>query len=109
MAKLLDNPRVVALLWMLGGIAAMVVIIAIGGMDSGGRSGGKAIFLVGMGGIAAGVGLTQLVWPARPAKAGDDRSGWARAHWLQKVLWVVGGCIGVVAAAVLATVMGGKY
>ena len=55
------------------------------------------------------MGVTQLVWPPRPAKEGDTRSGWARAHWLQKVLWVGGGCVGVVAAAVLATVMGGKY
>jgi len=108
-SKLLENPRVVALLWTLGGLAVLVGVVAIGGLDSGGRSGGKAIFLAGMGGIAAGVGVTQVLWPPRPAPEGDARSGWARAHWLQKGLWVVGGCVGVVAAAVIATVAGGKY
>ena len=108
-SKLLDNPRIIALFWTLGGLAVLAGVMAIGGLDSGGRSGGKAIFLAGMGGIAAGVGLTQIVWPPKPSKAGDERSGWARAHWLQKVLWVIGGCIGVVAAAVIATLASGKY
>lgn len=108
MTKIQLNPRSWALLMLLGGSAVVFVVVSLGGMTMGGRAGGKAILAVGLAGVVAGVGLTQLVWPPRRAAAGDDRSAWKRAPILQKLLWIAGGLAGVVAAAVTQVVISGK-
>lgn len=105
MSKIKLPPRVTALLTLLGGAALLVLANAIGAMERG----GKAMLLVGFAAIAVGLGLSQLVWPSRQAPEGDDRSGWQRAPWPQKVVWILGGCVGVLAAAITMVMLGGKY
>ena len=103
------NPRLVALLMVLAGAAAAVAVILLGGTTTGTRLSTRGVFLMGLGGILAGVGLTQLAWPPRAAEPADRRSSWARAPLLQKVVWIVGGVVGVVAAAVAQVVLTGEY
>jgi len=108
MTKLKMHPRLMALVYLMSGGLVVTLIAALGGMDSTGRGSNKIIFLFGMAGIAAGVGLTQLVWPSKVPAEGDERSGWKRASWPQKILWILGGCVGVVGAAVTQVMMSGK-
>ncbi len=108
MTKLRMHPRLMALLYVVGGGLIVSLIAALGGMNTSGRGSNKIIFLFGMAGIAAGVGLTQLIWPPKVPENDDDRSGWQRAAWPQKILWILGGCVGVVAAAVTQVVLTGK-
>jgi len=92
----------------VAGAAALGVLVAIGGVNMNTRTGTKAIFLFGLAGIAAGVGLTQVLWPPPPDN-GDGRGAFARASWPQKILWVLGGLAGMLAAAVAQTVASGKF
>ena len=108
MTKLKLHPRLLGLVYLLGGAAATSAIIAILGAAGGGRASNRALFVVGMGGIFAGVGLMQVLWPPPVAAQGDDRNGWKRANLVQKILYALGGVVGVVFAAVLLTLMEGK-
>jgi len=106
---LTKNPRLIALGIMALGAAILGFIFAIGGMEAGGRAGGKAILLVGVGGIALGTGLMQLIWPPPPpADARDERNFFKRSSWPQKVFYVFGGFAGIVLAAILQTMALGK-
>ena len=102
------NPRIVALALVVLGAAAVGLIVSLGGMDAGGRTGGRAILLVGIGGIAFGIGLVQLLWPPPVATEGDERNWFSRASWPQKIVYCVAGFVGIVAAAVLQTWASGK-
>lgn len=107
--KLSRHPRLVALAMVAAGLLGGALIIGLGGMEAGGRAGNKLMLLVGVAGIAFGAGLVQLIWPA-PPKSGpdDDRHFFARARWPQKIYFVFGGLIGIVAAAILMTWASGK-
>ncbi len=85
---------------IIGGAACAALVVALDAWDSDAQAGPKMIFLLGIGGIGVGVGLVQLAWPPRPAEPGDDRNAFERAPWPQKLLWVFGGFVGVVAAAI---------
>jgi hypothetical protein len=109
MSKLNLHPRLVALLTVVGGAAVIAILAALGLMNLNGRGSTKVIFLVGMAGIAAGVGLTQLLWPPKRPAEGDERGGWQLAPWPQKILWIFGGCVGVLGASIATVVLGGGY
>ncbi len=96
------NPRIHALLIIAVGAASAALVLAIGALSASGRTGGKAIMLVGVGGIAIGAGLMELLWPPPPpADDRDQRNFFTRASWPQKTLYVLGGLVGLVAGAIV--------
>lgn len=103
------KPRLAALALMVGGALAGSLMIAAGGMETGGRAGNKMIAVIGFAGIAFGIGFVQLIWPPPPKTGPDDqRNFFSRSPWPQKVFYIAGGLVGVVAAAVLMTWAGGE-
>lgn len=107
--SLTKNPRAIALAMIVLGAAAVGLLCTLA-PEPGSRSGNKAIMILGIGGIAFGVGLVQLLWPPPPpTDERDERNFISRASWPQKILYVFGGIVGVVAAAVALTVTSGKY
>jgi hypothetical protein len=111
------NPRFAPLAMAVLGAAAVAVFIAIDGMSLAGRGGGKALFLLGLGSVAFGIGLAQLAWPPPPARPGGDRGlildsvldSFARASWPQRILYGLGALFGALAAAVAQTIAAGGY
>ncbi|MCA9523662.1 MAG: hypothetical protein KC609_21950 [Myxococcales bacterium] len=101
------RPRMTALMMMIGG-AAVTTLMAW--LLSGATSiRGKALLIVGGGGIVAGIGLTMLIWPPKQTEPADGASAWDNAPWPQRILWIVGGVAGLIAGAVAMTVMSDKY
>ncbi len=105
----IENPRLQALLMVAFGAVAVGFALWIASTGSSGRGAGKAIIVVGLGGAAVGAGLIQLIWPPPAARGERDERGFlARASWPQKILYSVGGLAGIIAAAILHTMVGGK-
>lgn len=102
-----QHPRLIALGVFVAGAATLALLFALGGVDMNSRAGMKAMGLFGIGGIAAGVGLAQMAWPP-PPKKGDGRGFFARASWPQRILWIAGGLVGMLGAAIAQTVASGK-
>ena len=104
-----EHPRAVAAGAAAIGALILLIIVAKGGVTMPKSGTGKTgAIILGLGGICLGVGLSQLVWPPR-RDADDGRTAFGRAPWPQKLLWIFGGMVGVVIAAVVQTFASGKY
>ncbi|MCA9676715.1 MAG: hypothetical protein KC464_16900 [Myxococcales bacterium] len=104
------HPRLYAVALVVGGLAAVALVILLGGVEVGHRGSTRAAALVGFGGAAVGLGLIQLAWPPPPPTDARDDSGWfERASLGQKIVYVVVGAVGLLAAIVVQLVATGKY
>lgn len=107
--RLRSAPRVVAAMTMVGGAAALGLVLLVVSAQTGRvRLTTRGMALVGFGGLFIGFGLGQLLWPPRKPEPGEQTSGWARGTTAQKVVWCLGATVGVVAAAIVGTAATGN-